>query len=169
MGRLITPEYLELNRQLHATGHYGLKGVNYVPDVMQLAIQSEAKTILDYGCGRGTLKRNLTLPVREYDPAIPGKDHLPQPADLVVCTDVLEHVEPDCLEAVLEHLRSLTLKFCYAVVHLTPARKFLADGRNAHLIQESAEWWKERLENHFDILTAQSVEKEACFVMRPYG
>lgn len=155
MGSLISPEYLEMNRQLHATGAYGINGHKRVEDVMHLALQIDAKTILDYGCGRGTLKKNLTLPVREYDIAIPGKDSPPSPADLVVCGDVLEHVEPEYLENVIEHLKSLTRKLLYVVVHIGPAKKVLADGRNAHLIQESPEWWIDLLGKHFNIDQSQ--------------
>jgi hypothetical protein len=32
-----------------------------------------------------------------------------------------------------------------------PAKKFLSDGRNAHLIQEGPIWWLERLSKYFDI------------------
>lgn len=169
MGGLISPEYVEMNKAMHSKGDYGIKGVARVSDVIQLAVQSDSRTILDYGCGRGTLKRNMTLPVREYDPAIPGKDSLPSPADLVVCGDVLEHVEPECLEAVLKHLQSLTRKICFAVIHLTPAKKVLPDGRNAHLIQEDEHWWAERLSKYFDINQMQGSKavKEVAFVLVP--
>jgi 2-polyprenyl-3-methyl-5-hydroxy-6-metoxy-1,4-benzoquinol methylase len=165
MGCLITPEYVELNRKLHEGGEYGRSGSWRVPDVIQLAVQSDAKTILDYGCGQGYLKKNLTMPVREYDPAIAGKDSLPSPADLVVCTDVLEHVEPECLDSVLEHLQALTLKICFVLVHLTPAKKVLADGRNAHLIQKPPEWWEKKLGEYFDVISKADGDRESAFVL----
>lgn len=169
MGGLITESYRQQLQQLHATGTFGVYGVRRVNDVIQLAVQCDAKTVLDYGSGPGALKKNMTLPVREYDPAIPGKDSLPSPADLVVCGDVLEHVEPECLESVLQHLRSLTRKVCFAVIHLTPAKKFLPDGRNAHLILEDEHWWAERLSKYFKIDQMQgNVEvREVAFVLVP--
>lgn len=165
MGSLITQGYVEQNKALHAQGKYGISGHMRAADVMRLAVQCDAKSILDYGCGQGTLKSHLTFPCREYDPAIEGKDHSPDPADLVVCTDVLEHIEPECLEGVLDHLKSLTRKICYAAVHLTAAMKTLADGRNAHLIVESAEWWREKLGQRFDVLHSSTCEREAVFVL----
>ena len=165
MGGLISPEYLEMNKALHATGNYGLRGADRVKDVLYLAVTFEANSILDYGCGQGTLKKNMAFPVQEYDPAIKGKDSLPRPADLVVCTDVLEHIEPECLEAVLAHLKSLTKTACYVVVHIGAAKKILSDGRNAHLLQKPAMWWEEKLLKYFDLVEKQVVDNEAAFVL----
>lgn len=84
---------------------------------------------------------------REYDPAIEGIDALPLPAELLICTDTLEHVEPDRIDAVLTHIRSLTLIAAYLVISTQPAHKTLRDGRNAHLIVESPEWWWKKVES----------------------
>lgn len=174
MGNLITPEYLAMNKAMHAQGNYGIGGWKRAKDVMHMAIKFDAKTILDYGCGQGRLKRECTLPIREYDPAITGKDSPPRPHDLVVCSDVLEHVEPECLDSVLEHLKSLTIKACYVVVHLTPAKKVLPDGRNAHLIQEDHFWWDKKLSGYFRVAhvavageNTPDGAKEAVYVLTP--
>jgi hypothetical protein len=65
----------------------------------------------------------------------------PEPHDLVVCSDVLEHIEPDCLGDVLRHLYDLTKKALFVDVACRPAKKVLADGRNAHLIQRDPSAW----------------------------
>ena len=75
----------------------------------------------------------------------------PNPADIVACTDVLEHIEPECLEDVLADLRQVTKRLGFFTIATRPAKKFLADGRNAHLIQQDAKWWIERLWKHFKI------------------
>jgi 2-polyprenyl-3-methyl-5-hydroxy-6-metoxy-1,4-benzoquinol methylase len=106
---------------------------------------------LDYGCGQGALGRALNQEISEYDPAIAGKDSSPQPADLVICTDVLEHIEPECLESVLDHLKSLTKEALFAVISTRPAKKTLADGRNAHLIIEPWSFWEEKLARRFRV------------------
>lgn len=144
---LITPEYVELNRKLHEDRpDYGANGHRYAETVRGLAVSVEAETALDYGCGKGTLSRAVPqLPWRNYDPAVEKYASRPMPADLVVCGDVLEHIEPDCLIEVLEDLRSLTLKLAYLVIATRPAAKTLADGRNAHLIVEDASWWTPQL------------------------
>lgn len=143
---LITPEYLELQKELHAGGKYGT-GIQAKDGARWLReIAPSGASVLDYGCGQGKLK--LLLPeydVREYDPAIEGKDHPPSRADYLVCLDVLEHIEEDCLELVLQHMRSVTAKRAIVLIDCRPAKKVLADGRNAHICLHTPEWWRQRL------------------------
>ena len=149
---LITDEYRLLNKQLHASNpQYGTSGVKHVETVLKLAESIGTKSVLDYGCGKGLLAKGLPFPVWEYDPAIEGKDELPRPADLVVCTDVLEHIEPDLLKPVLADLARCVKKVGYFVIHAGPAKKKLADGRNAHLIQQGKAWWEKVLGKYFDV------------------
>lgn len=157
---LITDEYRRLNQELHHLGSYGRKGDKWKQRVIDLIEQYKPATILDYGCGQGALGRSLERNISEYDPAIPGKDAMPEPADLVICTDVLEHIEPDLLDSVLEHLQSVTVSHLFAVICTRPAKKFLPDGRNAHLIVEPWSFWKERLEKRFRILECVPHGKE---------
>lgn len=147
MAQLITREYLALLREKHhAKGAppWGTGGYKFAPEIRWLAKLIDAKTILDYGCGRGTLKKNVLLRryrIYEYDPGIATKRRMPSKADLVVATDVLEHVEPQCLTAVLDHIYELTQIVCYMVIATRPADNKLPDGRNAHLIIENSDWW----------------------------
>src|SRR5688572_27897097 len=144
---LISPQYARLNAELHRTNpHYGTSSAKRAAAIRAEAGRHGCRSVLDYGCGKGGLRAALgfSLDVREYDPAIEGKNERPKPADLVVCTDVLEHVEPECLDAVLDDLRSLALKAVFLVVSTVPSKKTLADGRNAHLIVEPLEWWLPR-------------------------
>lgn len=151
---LITDGYRALNTELHARhGGYGSKGRSWAPRVATLALELQARTLLDYGCGKGSLAVALAqIPefaaagvlVAEYDPAIPGKDAAPAPADLVVCTDVLEHVEPECIDDVIADLERLTLKACLVAVACRPGKRVLADGRPDHLTVEPPAWWRKR-------------------------
>ena len=165
---LISPSYLELQRALHAGGRYGISSGRWADTVRGLKEREECADILDYGCGQGQLKAALGDCVTEYDPAIAGRDAEPEPADLVVCTDVLEHIEPECLDDVLLHLRSKVKKRLLFAISLRPAGKTLADGRNAHLIVESADWWLERLAPYFRVLEPLSTgRRELAGVARP--
>lgn len=133
---------------------FGAHGHVIAPGIAGLAMKLRADSVLDYGCGKGTFKPALlailpTIEVREYDPAIAEKASAPSPADIVVCADVMEHIEPDCLEDVIRHLRSLTRKLLVAGIAVHPAEKLLADGRNAHLIVQNKEWWLARFAVHF--------------------
>ena len=113
-----------------------------------------AHTVLDYGCGQGTFKKwmNQNLPtydVSEYDPGIEGKDNPPNPADYIVCWDVMEHVEPKYVDNVIAHLQALMLKGGYIYICLVPAHGFLSDGRNAHLTIQDAGWWLDKFNKAF--------------------
>lgn len=156
----ISAEYREQNKKLHETNeHYGVSSAKWGNEIKQLAGMFKVESILDYGCGKGELRYALGLMVlsavdyREYDPAIEGKDAIPEPADLVVCTDVLEHIEPEYLDAVLDDLQRLTKKSLFITVDTRPAKKTLADGRNAHLIQETEVWWLPKLMQRFRLLS----------------
>jgi hypothetical protein len=152
---LISDAYLALLRELHARPRgFGQSGRKHAAEIIAVASATNIRTILDYGCGAGTLKEALHLQgapflVREYDPAISGRDQPPAIADLCVCTDVLEHVEPDRLSNVLTHIRSVSSAAAFLVIATTLAHKHLPDGRNAHLIVESADWWTERVTRAF--------------------
>ena len=144
---LYSPDYIVLQKALHAAPRgYGQKGSKWA-EWVELFDQYACHSVLDYGCGQGSLKLALAdrLVCREYDPAIPGKDGPPAFADLVNCTDVLEHIEPDKLDNVLAHLRSLARKVVFVVIAQRPAGKVLSDGRNAHLIVKDRAWWTHRL------------------------
>lgn len=160
----ITPEYVEQNRKLHAVGNYGISGQRYATEVLRICALAGSKDVLDYGCGQRTLEKALGFEIRNYDPCIPGLDAPPKRADIVVCTDVLEHIELDCLDDVLDDLRRVTGKIGYFVVATRPAKKTLPDGRNAHLIQERLSWWLPKLEARFGVIDV--VEKPEEFAVK---
>lgn len=146
---MISSEYREMNRALHKLHRgFGNRGDRWSKFVKEY----EGRSVLDYGCGKGTLAKSLTFPISEYDPAISGKDTEPVPHDVVVCTDVLEHIEPEHLDATLRHIRSLMAMNGFFVIATRPAKKILPDGRNAHLIVKAWPWWEERLREHFKIV-----------------
>lgn len=153
-GRLITDEYRELNRRFHEESEvYGIGGHEWATHVEKLAGDLNSTSILDYGCGKSTLANALPdLPIREYDPAVPGKDALPDPADFVVCTDVLEHIEPHCLRAVLDHICETARKLIMVTISVAPAVKSLPDGRNAHLSVHPVSWWLSEFNRRVDII-----------------
>ena len=136
-----TDDYKALQQQLHAAGGYGLSGYKHAQQITDLARGFKTREVLDYGCGQQTLQKAMPFAITNYDPFIPGLDTEPAPHDIVVCSDVLEHIEPACLDHVLEHLRGLTKRVLFIDVATRPAVKKLADGRNAHLIQWEPEAW----------------------------
>jgi hypothetical protein len=147
---LCTSTYKDLLVKKHGMAGWGASGYSHADEVTKFANELGALTILDYGCGRGTLKDKLPqFSVFEYDPGIPGKDMPPQdPVDLVVSTDVLEHIEKNCLDAVLAHMRRLARRGIFLTIATKLARDILPDGRNAHLLVHPKEWWLSQLKRY---------------------
>ena len=79
---------------------------------------------------------------------------------------MLEHIEPACLDEVLDDLERVTRKIGFFVIANRPAKKVLADGRNAHLIQEDVDWWRARLERRFAMHQIGVKSEEYVFVVR---
>ncbi len=105
----------------------------------------ETSDVLDYGCGKCTLQGALGAEINNFDPCISALAKPPAPADIVACIEVLEHIEPGYLDAVLADLRRLTKRVLFVTVATVPSTKRLGDGRNAHLIVQPEEWWLARL------------------------
>lgn len=148
----ISPEYLAMNKQMHDDmALYGTSGGRWVSDVKRFCKTNNTYDLLDYGCGKGQLNKYLPFDIAEYDPAIPGKDAEPEPHDLVFCADVLEHIEPECLADVLDHLHGLMKVGGLLCICLEESKKPLPDGRNSHLIVQPSWWWKDRLRVDFHI------------------
>lgn len=167
----ITPAYIEQNRLLHDQRiDYGQMGHQHLESVRGVAQVFGVKSVLDYGCGKQTLLEALRLAyARGYDPCIPGLDAEPVPADMVICTDVLEHIEPECIEEVLDHLKALTKRVLFATVSLRPAKKTLPDGRNTHILLKPAKWWLTQFIERFEMDTCRCTDTEIQAVLRAFG
>jgi hypothetical protein len=163
-----TPDYKRMQEQFHVDRpDYGIHAHRWADQIMGIAQQLGSSDILDYGAGKGTLQKSIPFPIQQYDPFIPEFAADPRSAALVCALDTLEHIEPACLDAVLSHLASLTRQLLFADIALRPASKFLPDGRNAHLIIESGNWWLARLLPHFAIRQFTITEKSAILLAAP--
>jgi hypothetical protein len=169
---LISPEYQALNAQLHQDRpDYGTSSKRWVSVVPELVHGFGCTSVLDYGAGKQELRKALASSFWErgwlfmdYDPAVPEISAPPSPADLVICSDVMEHIEPDCLDAVLDDLKRLARKAIFLNIATRPAVKTLADGRNAHLIVEPMDWWLPRLEERWEKESAYAHGGEFIFI-----
>ena len=169
----ISPEYQQLIRELHERED-SFGGGRHVPVVAQLMRKFNVGTLSDYGAGKmrlaDVLRKEFALEFDyfPYDPAFP--EYGPAaPADLVCCIEVLEHIEPDHIDTVLEELASITLKYGFFTVHCADSGKFLADGRNAHILQRPISWWLTKLSRNFEIqwLTKTGLNSFAVLLTRP--
>lgn len=173
MKPVVSAEYAAMNKQLHAEGSdYGAHAFLDAQIVVSNARANGCKTVLDYGCGKGTLKAALKemapeLSVLEFDPAIDGKDTLPEQADFIVALDVMEHIELDYLSAVLENMVSLAPRLVLLKIALTPSKRLLPDGRNAHILLKPPKWWEGKLKRHFDAIQTQTFPLHFIYFGKP--
>lgn len=172
---LISEAYRQQNYRLHQERpDFGARGHRWAGEARKWAKNFGARSFLDLGCGKATLEKaafpiimDQPYPWQNYDPAIPEYADPPRPADLVMCLDVLEHVEPECIDAVLDDLRRLTLKACVMFVDTGPAHKTLPDGRNAHILRRPIEWWMWGMMKRFEVHTILNERPEFLFIGTP--
>lgn len=176
----ISKKYAQMMAKMHGDhNNYGTSGENHASRVFLAGAQILRKfgscNILDYGCGKETLRiaMELAFPkiagmnVIGYDPGIPGKDAEPSQADIVVCTDVMEHIEPECVETVLQHICGLSKHVAIINVSIVPAVKTLPDGRNAHISLHSKDWWLSMMKKFFVIIEQADSPIELLIVGQP--
>lgn len=174
----ITEEYRALQTQLHEErDDYGVASIGHAPMIAQIIIGLGIESLLDYGAGKGRLGPALAqhLPPtlagvrgQSYDPAVPKFNKEPDPADLVVCIDVMEHVEEGCVVPVLDHIKGLARKAAVFTISTVLAGKTLADGRNAHITLWQPEvWLSQFLLPRFSLIEATFDGKELIFIGEP--
>lgn len=170
-----SPRYrdlIALYRRLHAEGarHLGLKpeqtypGVSLLPHVgsiKALIDQTHARTVLDYGCGKGQHYDVIDLEIPGigriesiidywgvdevccYDPCVPAFERLSQDIyDGVISTDVLEHCPEDDISWIVAEMFAHARSFVFANVACYPAKTQLPNGENAHCTIRPVDWWK---------------------------
>ena len=143
-------KYLEQYKQIHKRKVYGTSGERLVSDLSEL-IPADADSILDYGAGQsqtGFMLRKTTgiRDVIAYDPAVEGRDVKPERNfDVVVCTDVLEHVPEEELNEVLTDIWGYADMRAIFVIAFGPAGEILPNGENAHCTVHDKDWWAAKL------------------------
>ena len=142
---LITTAYRKELEQIHQEDEdWGTGPRGNIIRICNFLHANNVSRLLDYGCGKGV---NLPwflppqISVSNYDPAIPQWSADPEPEDYLLCTDVLEHVEPECIEDVIKHIISKFNKKALLGISLVTAKKLLPSGRNSHILVKPIEWW----------------------------
>jgi hypothetical protein len=133
--------------------------LRHVEVIQHLVARYGAKTLLDYGSGKGrqyttvavkapdgtkfpTVPEFWGVEVTCYDPGYPPFARLPaEPCDGVICTDVLEHCPEEDAAWIVDELFAHARKFVYANVACYEAQKRLPNGENAHCTIKPHEWW----------------------------
>lgn len=165
-------DYLPLYRKMAADGKNfrGLTVLNQLKSIRQLAHAVGAKTMLDYGCGAadayksphklhhqlGFPRRNVTL----YDPSFPRHSAKPQGKfDLVVCSDVVEHIPEDQIDEFVKTLYSHAGKALWVSFCSRPAKKcFPGTEINLHCLVRPRQWWEDTFAQHATGVQLELVE-----------
>lgn len=147
----------------------GLTTQHHAKEISLLVVKHEAKTLLDYGSGKGM--QYLNLRVHEqwggilpycYDPGVFGIHKKPRERvisdspdhlaifDGVICCDVMEHIPEQLIPDTVEEIMSMASKFAYVNVALSPAGKNLPNGENAHVTLKPKEWWVDQFSQHIN-------------------
>ena len=161
----ITPELLEYYTRLHKETDYGTTGArNAGPEIVRTLGSRSIETILDYGAGSGSLGAytlgRLPAVWTEYDPAIDGKDVLPEgPFDAVVSTDVLEHIEPHLTDAALEEIFSRAKKTVCLYIACSPTGKLIEDGRDQHVNVQTPSYWLDKVSPLGVVMEARDISQ----------
>jgi len=159
MRKTISEEYQALNVEHHNSRVWGVAGGKWVNLISEILKQNDARTVLDYGAGRGVLSEGLRgkgYLVTEYDPGVIGKALKPVDGivfDYIVSTDVFEHIEREFVENALDEIRDYMKVGGVFVICLGIAKKhWLKDGRNAHVLVRPREWWRKQLLKRFPVV-----------------
>ena len=156
VNSLIDIEYQQQLAQLHQSGKFD-NGYRSYALVSDFITQYQPTSLLDFGCGQGGLIRAI----KEHHPDIfchgydPGNEQFQQlldrTYDAVISTDAIEHIEPDHLIETLKVIDSRIQRCGFFRIACYPAKKHLPDGRNAHLIVEPPEWWRDTLMSNMNL------------------
>lgn len=160
MNHLLSNDYKEILEAVHSSSGWGITARIEFNNILNFISKNKILNVLDYGSGQQFLEKELPkfvsgIFVQSYEPGIPRLAHKPNPAELVCCIDVLEHVENDFVDSVLDDLKNLIIKFGYITLSTVPAKRVLPNGKNAHLTVMPVEWWSEKIEKRFTVLTSE--------------
>lgn len=123
----------------------------HIPEIRKLIKQHDCKTILDYGCGKAKIHKKEKLgEVTLYDPYYEPYSKKPDGTyDMVICTDVMEHIPLDDVSNVICDLAGYANKVLFLAICTKPAKKSFSNGENVHLTVKSQPWWEGMFRHEF--------------------
>lgn len=168
----------ELYNRAYQDPTYNPKEAMKIKWVREWVEEQDLKTVLDVGCGRGHYLKEITfadgLEPSTYLCENELKDFNVINSDIqslktdkkwdgLYCMDVLEHIDPSEIEAVVEKLSKLAPKAMYGIAnHSDPF-----NGVELHLIQEDVHWWRTLLSKYYKDVRL-TYEPDRYFVLECY-
>ncbi len=154
---LYSQKHIDFQKQVHKEcPAYGSASLIFAPMVSELCNANSINTLLDYGSGLGEVPQNLELDhdmdVQLYDPAVEKFVDAPKAAEMVICLDVLDAVEKDCIDGVLDDIKRLTTKMAFISINtVQPESTSANDDAKAGRDFQPLEWWLPKLMERFEL------------------
>ncbi len=149
-------KYIKEYETLHALNtNYGTRSMIYLKAISLVIDYLSPKSILDFGCGKGVLidkiaQKYPNIQCYGYDPAVEEiKVLTTNNVDLVICTDVLEHIPESELDDALANISKLSKNAFFMIDHAL-AGATLPNGENAHCTVKPYEWYYDLLKNYYE-------------------
>lgn len=143
----------------------GYSLAKWVDEIKLIIKRNNISSVIDFGCGKAYLyKQQINVRTKEkkiyydnigaywkiddivlYDPGVEEYSNYPnQKKDMVICTDVLEHISPQDTENFIRDIFLLANKLVFFVIHTKPApsKKTLSNGENIHTNLKTFDEWK---------------------------
>lgn len=156
-------ELVPLYREMAAGGAQfrGLSLLQSTKAIRKVVKEYGVQTVLDFGSGAGDAYRSphkihhewglRRASVFLHDPSFREHEALPPAGklfDLVVCSDVLEHIPEAEVDTFINTLFGYARKVVWASVCCRPARKtFPGTETNLHVTVQPLDWWAAKFAN----------------------
>lgn len=152
--------------------NYGKTSIKLYDMLEKIINHLNILSVLDYGCGKSKLldliKKNKKIKIYRYDPAIKKYSKLTKnKTDLVICTDVLQHVPLYDLDRVLKEIKSKGIYILF-YIKCTNHKTKLPNKTYANCTVYDKKWWLEKLSNYYDDIKEIKISDltSVCFIMK---
>lgn len=152
--------------------NYGKTSIKLYDMLKKIINDLNISSVLDYGCGKSKLldliKKNSKIKIFKYDPAIKKYSKLTKnKTDLVICTDVLQHVPLYDLDRVLKEIKSKGIYILF-YIKCTNHKTKLPNKTYANCTVYDKKWWLEKLSNYYDDIKEIKISDltSVCFIMK---
>lgn len=152
--------------------NYGKTSIKLYDMLKKIINDLNISSVLDYGCGKSKLldliKKNSKIKIFKYDPAIKKYSTLTKnKTDLVICTDVLQHVPLYDLDRVLKEIKSKGIYILF-YIKCTNHKTKLPNGTYANCTVYDKKWWLEKLSTYFYNIKEIKISDltSVCFIMK---
>jgi 2-polyprenyl-3-methyl-5-hydroxy-6-metoxy-1,4-benzoquinol methylase len=168
--------------KLFNTNYYSIHNINdpHFQFVKEYIIKNDVESVYDVGSGRGYLLElieqefpHIKLVSSDYDKfhqidcffyKIDLNDKLTysiiDKVDLLVCLNVLEHVEEDSVNNILEYFSKISKNHIFAIAN----HEEFIDGIELHKIQKDKNWWDLNINKYFDIKFSDIIYNDMLYL-----